>query len=42
MVDMLREFATDVRGGSIPDCGHWVVEERPEVVLAELEKFLQR
>lgn len=42
MVDMLREFATDVRGGSIPDCGHWVVEERPEFVLAELEKFLQR
>lgn len=42
MVGMLREFATDVRGGSIPDCGHWVVEERPDVVLAELEGFLQR
>lgn len=42
MVDMLREFATDVEGGSIPDCGHWVVEERPEFVLAELDKFLQR
>jgi pimeloyl-ACP methyl ester carboxylesterase len=42
MVDMLREFATDVRGGTIPDCGHWVVEERPGFVLAELEKFLQR
>ncbi|WP_235624081.1 alpha/beta fold hydrolase [Mycolicibacterium goodii] len=42
MLDMLGELATDVTGGSIPDCGHWVVEERPDVVLTELEKFLQR
>lgn len=40
IVDMLREFATDVTGGSIPDCGHWVAEERPAAVLAALDTFL--
>jgi pimeloyl-ACP methyl ester carboxylesterase len=40
IVDMLREFATDVTGGSIPDCGHWVVAERPGAVLAALDTFL--
>ena len=40
IVDMLREFATDVTGGSIPDCGHWVVEERPAAVLSALDAFL--
>jgi pimeloyl-ACP methyl ester carboxylesterase len=40
LVDMLREFAKDVTGGSIPNCGHWVVEERPAAVLAALDTFL--
>jgi len=29
IVAMLKEFAGDVSGGSIPECGHWLVEERP-------------
>ncbi|WP_460798672.1 alpha/beta fold hydrolase [Microbacterium sp. GXF0217] len=27
---MCREIAEDVRGELIPECGHWVAEERPE------------
>jgi pimeloyl-ACP methyl ester carboxylesterase len=29
IVAMLEEFATDVSGGSIADCAHWLPEERP-------------
>jgi hypothetical protein len=29
MVSMLEEFASDVSGGSIANCGHWLPEERP-------------
>ncbi len=35
-----RRVAADVRGGAIEDAGHWLVEERPEAVLAELLPFL--
>ena len=42
IVGMLSEFAEDVRGGSIEDCGHWVPEERPAELLAELRAFLPR
>lgn len=42
IVAMVSEFATNVTGGSIPACGHWVVEERPDAVLAALADFLQR
>jgi pimeloyl-ACP methyl ester carboxylesterase len=40
MVSILRELATNVRGGAIEDCGHWVPEEKPEALLARLEPFL--
>ena len=40
MVGMLEEFATNVSGGSIAECGHWVVEERPAEVAAALLRFL--
>lgn len=40
MVSMLQELATDVSGGAIEDCGHWVPEEKPEALLALLEPFL--
>lgn len=42
MVGMLQELATDVTGGAIQDCGHWVAEEKPEPLLALLEPFLAR
>jgi len=39
IVGMLKEFAGNVSGGSIPDCGHWVVEERPAETAEALLKF---
>jgi pimeloyl-ACP methyl ester carboxylesterase len=39
---MVSEFASSVTGGSIPDCGHWIVEERPAAVLDALAHFLER
>jgi pimeloyl-ACP methyl ester carboxylesterase len=31
--------AEDVRGGVIPQCGHWVAEERPEYLIDQLLAF---
>lgn len=31
--------AEDVRGGVIPQCGHWVAEERPEYLIDQLFTF---
>jgi pimeloyl-ACP methyl ester carboxylesterase len=39
MVPMARTIAEDVRGGSIPGAGHWMVEEQPELLLQELLAF---
>ncbi len=39
MATPLRAFADDVRGGSIPFCGHFLPEEQPEVVARELLQF---
>lgn len=36
----LVELVDDVRGGTIPMCGHWIAEERPEFVTARLLEFL--
>ena len=36
-----REVATDVRGKAL-DCGHFLPEEKPKEVLAELRRFLAR
>jgi haloacetate dehalogenase len=35
-----REYAEDVSGTMIEDCGHFLAEERPEAVLEALEGFL--
>lgn len=40
MVAMMREFATDVTGGSVTDCGHWVADERPVETVEALKAFL--
>lgn len=40
MVDMLKEFGSNVRGGSIADCNHWLPEERPTETAEALLKFL--
>jgi pimeloyl-ACP methyl ester carboxylesterase len=41
-LESLREIADDVRGGAVPDCGHFIAEEQPDL-LAErlLEHFLR-
>lgn len=40
IVAMVEVVAADVRGGSIPGCGHWVNEENSEFLLAQLVAFL--
>lgn len=38
-LESLRRVAVDVRGGLVPDSGHWVAEEQPEFVARELLAF---
>ena len=38
-LESLQRVAVDVRGGLIPDSGHWVIEEQPEFVARELRKL---
>jgi len=40
IVPMLEEFASDVSGGSIAGCGHWLPEERPVETADAVLKFL--
>ncbi len=40
IVPMLQEFASDVAGGVIAGCGHWLPEERPAEVTEQLLRFL--
>ncbi len=35
----MEKLATNVRGGVIPNCGHWIAEEQPDFLIAELKKF---
>ncbi len=39
VLENLRELATDVRGGAIEQCGHWVPEEQPEELAKHLLDF---
>lgn len=39
-LDIWRDYAADVRGEPIPDCGHFIAEERPEVLLEHLGRFI--
>jgi len=41
MVSMLKEFASNVTGGSIERCSHYVADERPHEVAAALIDFLK-
>lgn len=41
MVPMLEEFATNVTGGPIARCSHYVADERPDEVAAALVDFLK-
>jgi pimeloyl-ACP methyl ester carboxylesterase len=39
VLESLRRLATDVRGGVIEECGHWMPEEQPERLLQRLMAF---
>jgi haloacetate dehalogenase len=39
-LEVWRDYADDVTGTMIEDCGHFLAEERPDAVLAELRAFL--
>ena len=38
-LESLRLIADDVRGGSLPDCGHFVPEEQPVLLAERLREF---
>jgi len=40
MADVMRFAATDVRGGVIPDAGHWIMEENPAATIKIVREFL--
>lgn len=37
---IMQTLAADVQGEVIPDCGHWIAEEQPEILLTKLKTFL--
>jgi pimeloyl-ACP methyl ester carboxylesterase len=39
VVESLRRLATNVQGGVIENCGHWMPEEQPEDLLRSLQEF---
>ena len=38
-IESLRRVAEDVRGGIVADCGHWIPEEKPDILCDELLRF---
>lgn len=36
-----RQLGNDVHGVVIPDCGHWIPQERPHQLLAQLQSFFE-
>jgi haloacetate dehalogenase len=39
-LDIWRQYADDVTAAEIPECGHFIPEERPDVLLTHLRTFL--
>ncbi|MDQ1251148.1 MAG: hypothetical protein QG646_217 [Euryarchaeota archaeon] len=39
IVNMVKEVATNVSGGMIEQCGHWIADERPEYLTEQLLVF---
>jgi len=42
MADELRFVATNVRGGIVPDSGHWIMEENPSATIKIVTEFLAK
>ncbi|WP_394825400.1 alpha/beta fold hydrolase [Pendulispora albinea] len=40
VLDIWSAYATDVRGQMVPECGHFLPEERPAEVLTQIRAFL--
>jgi pimeloyl-ACP methyl ester carboxylesterase len=38
----MEKLAARVEGGAIKDCGHFVVEEQPEILAEALLEFFKR
>jgi pimeloyl-ACP methyl ester carboxylesterase len=38
----VQRVATNVRGGTIPQCGHWIATERPEYLVDQLFSFFSQ
>lgn len=41
MVSRMSAVADNVRGGSLPKCGHFLAEEQPELLVAALREFCE-
>ncbi len=42
VLESLQRLGTDVHGGVIDNCGHWMAEEQPKALLAHLLPFLAK
>lgn len=42
VVESLRRVAIDADGGAIPDCGHWMAEEKPQELADWLRALFER
>ena len=40
MAAVMRNAASDVREGVVPDSGHWIMEENPKATVALVTGFL--
>jgi pimeloyl-ACP methyl ester carboxylesterase len=40
MATVMREAASDVTEGIVPDSGHWIMEENPTATIALIRPFL--
>jgi pimeloyl-ACP methyl ester carboxylesterase len=38
-LDSMKSLATDVRGGVVPDSGHWIAEEQPDFLVKQFTTF---
>lgn len=41
VLDIWQDYADDVRGEALPECGHFLAEERPELLLDHVIGFLR-